>query len=655
MAYLRWRVGPYNTNLFFDHVEAEYLKMTNRAFKLMNILMSDEQQFLGSPGMLVHSSRPFRRDESDSSVWRFDGPGTHDFTTFFNAISVAKWKRYTVARDFHLHLEVRGAALRVMGTRADSFSYYSESIEGCAASVGASDDWQAVDLALPAADADVIEAFKIECEGTIFVRDAYYYANVDETEIRPVELALCTTTFKKEQFIERNIGLIKRDVLGSGDLISQHFHMHVVDNGRTLDVSEHETDGVTIHPNDNVGGAGGFARGMIEAMRQEPKATHVLLMDDDVLISPESIIRTFNLLSLVNDEYREAFVSGAMMNMDEPYLRWEEMGFMSFYGACRPVKPIGRMDVLHDVVDGEAYDIPSYMPKCEDQEQLYAAWWYCVIPMTQIERNGLPLPIFVRGDDVEYSRRCKPKFMTMNSVCIWHLSFHLRYNAAQERYQMTRNCFINQFTTNFAPLSDFVTCTKDQFELELRKFNYDDAQLILDGLEDFLKGPEWLASDEARTAFLDANKRAAKLEPLPDVARKAAKLGVDLKGMSDWMIWRDLPYSRIDSIVDRLTLNGQRFTSVFSQKGKVAVIDNLGWQDPRGKLRGVETIVSIDIPNRRGAIRHMDRKRMHDLCKRFSKAMKELASRDAELKEAYAGAKDKLTSLEFWKGYLGIE
>lgn len=40
---------------------------------------------------------------------------------------------------------------------------------------------------------------------------------------------------------------------------------------------------------------------MIEAMEQAPRATHVLLMDDDVSISPESIIRTFNLLSIVND------------------------------------------------------------------------------------------------------------------------------------------------------------------------------------------------------------------------------------------------------------------------------------------------------------------------------------------------------------------
>ena len=230
-------------------------------FKIMNVLLSDAPQFLGSPKMLCSSDRPVRRDTDDHSAWLLEGPGSHDFTTFFNAISVAKWKLYTVARDFRLHLELKGAACTVTQTRADSLSWYSERVEGTSTKVSASTTWQTVELKLTADDSDVIEGFVIDCEGDVSLRNSYYYVVVDEKDLRPVELALCTTTFKKEEFIKRNIGLVRREILGCPDLISHHFTMHVVDNGRSLEADVLSGQGIEVHPNDNAGGAGGFAAG----------------------------------------------------------------------------------------------------------------------------------------------------------------------------------------------------------------------------------------------------------------------------------------------------------------------------------------------------------------------------------------------------------
>lgn len=623
-------------------------------FKIMNVLLSDAPQFLGSPNMLCRSDRPWRRDLQEAGAWLLEGPGKHDFMTFFNAVSIQKWRQYTMAREYRLHLELKGAACTVFQTRADSFSYYSEPIEGSEVSNEASDEWRELDIELLAGEKDVITAFTIACEGDVFIRNSYYYVVVADSAIRPVELALCTTTFKKEEFITRNIGLAREQILGSYDLISKHFHMHVVDNGRTLDAEALSGDGVTVYPNDNVGGAGGFARGMIQAMEQEPRATHVLLMDDDVLIAPESIIRTFNLLSIVRDEYSEAFISGAMMNMDEPYIRWEEMGFIGFDSAFHPIKPVARMDVLHDVVDNETFDIPSYLPKCEDQEQHYAAWWYCAIPMSQIDKNGLPLPIFVRGDDAEYSRRCKPSFITMNGICIWHLSFHMRYNAAQERYQMTRNLLIDQYASDIAPLSRTSEQIAHAFYTEINKFNYDNAELVLQGIEDFLKGPEWIMQPVAQMAFMDANKHAERLRPISEMSGELAALGVDLSTMSDWNIWRDRPCSSMDRRLFDASHNGQRIVNGYIKSGKVAVIDNVGWAMPVGKIQRAETLVVVDIPNRRAAIRRRDQKRYQELCERYKRDKKQLRMRHDELKKAYVEAFPIMTSLHFWKGYLGI-
>lgn len=45
-----------------------------------------------------------------------------------------------------------------------------------------------------------------------------------------------------------------------------------MDNGRSLDVEGLSGGGVFIHPNPNVGGSGGFARGMIESNSPEGQA-----------------------------------------------------------------------------------------------------------------------------------------------------------------------------------------------------------------------------------------------------------------------------------------------------------------------------------------------------------------------------------------------
>lgn len=624
----------------------------SQTVKLANILFSNSAQFVQTPVLLCRSDRPFSEDDGS---WLLDGAGSYDFTTFFNALSLRKWRRYTVARRFWLHLELRGAASTLCLMRADTFSYDAEEVPHSEREVAASEEWASLDIELPADARDVLEAFKLTTTGRVWIRSSYYYTQVEEGQVRPIELALCTTTFKKEAYIERNIRLVREGILGSSEPIARHFQMHVVDNGRTLDAKALTGGAVTVHPNDNVGGAGGFARGMIEAMEQTPRATHVLLMDDDVLISPESIIRTYNLLSLANDEYKDGFVSGAMMSLNDPGLRWEDMGHVSADGKFQMLKPPVRMDYMVDVVNSETYVNPSHERGYEDCAACYAAWWYCVIPMTQIDRNGLPLPIFVRGDDVEYSRRCNPKFMTMNGICVWHMAFDRRYNAAQERYQMTRNCLIDQFATDIAPKTDFIAEFTRAFQLDLKKFNYKDAELTLQGFEDFLKGPEWIMQPVAQEAFMAANRNAEKLKPLEEIREDAARLGVDIDQLTRWSIDRDFQRPTSWHLGDYLSVGGNRFTPFQVQKGKTVVINAVGWAYPSGKLHGAEHIIAVDMVGRKGIIRSIDRARFQELWERHRRDMAEYNRRKDELRAAYRDARPQMTTVAFWKRYLGLD
>ena len=631
-------------------------------FKLANVLLDDMRQFHEAPRLFCHSSTTVL-PAGDDGIATLTRAGSFDFLTYFNGLSVIKWREYTIADNFHLHFEAKGAAAKYSQTHADSYDYYAQIVEGSEVDIPASEEWSSYDFDLAAAPHDVLVSFRLETEGAFEIRNAFFFTEVDESKIRNVELAVSTTTFRKESYITHNIELVRTHILESDEFISKHFRMYVIDNGRTLDIEALSGGGIAIYPNENVGGAGGFAYGMLLAQEQED-VTHILLMDDDVEMSPESFIRTFSILSLVNDKYSEAFLSGAMMDYDLPDSRWEDLGYMTSAGVCRAVKPTRVMTELHDVIMDESFlpDFASY----PDLAQMYAAWWYCCIPLAQIRRNGMPLPIFVRYDDIEYGQRCAPKFMTMNGICVWHLNFHMRYNEAVERYQTSRNGLITQFTTGVSPQSNFLTEITHSFRIELIKFNYTGAELLLEGFEDFMKGPDFIAArGVAEKTFMDANRKKEKLVPIEVIRDEAIALtGRDILLMGHDEIERDIPYTgrQHNPIfmmgyrrIVRDTLNGQLFGKIKPAIGDTAIIEAYGWVYVVGRLAGVDHIVAIDVPNRKGTIRHRDPERAKALWKRFTDDLKTFNKEKGRLQEEYAAARPRLTSLEFWREYLGLD
>lgn len=639
-------------------------------YRLANVLLEDTRYFHEAPTLYVRTNT-FLSPAKSAGAWRIEA-GTTDFTTFFNALSVSKWRTYTVADEFSLHLELRGAACSYVQTHADKISLEAAELASTRREIPASKGWVALDIPLEVANADILVGFVLTTSGPVEIRSSYYQAEVAQGDIRPQELAIATTTFRKEDYVQRNIELVRSQILASSQRVASHLTMHVMDNGRTLDAEALSGGGIFVHPNDNVGGAGGFARGMIEAMEQEVPATHVLLMDDDVEVSPESIIRTYNLLSIVRDEWADAFVAGGMMSWDRPDLLWEDGGYMAADGTCDFIKghrgdfigprDFARMSAFQGIVANESYkpNVRSH----PDFLQRYAAWWYCCIPTTTIAREGLPLPLFVRYDDVEYGLRCKPKFMTMNGICIWHMDFSLRYNAAVEHYQTTRNSFIIQATTGVAKLSNFEGQLRERLMHELTKFNYTDAELILDGFEDFLKGPGFFAAKgKAEETYLAANRRREQLIPYDELREKAlAEIGVDIADYDNTDLRDNYPLgltmherpfrvSRMQTF--EKSINGQLFGRLKQYAGTYAVIKaDATW--PFGTIYGVDTIVAIDAPSRRGTIRHRDNKRCRQIWKRLLDDLHEYHANKKEIEAMYRQARTLLTSLDFWKDYLSM-
>lgn len=621
------------------------------SMKFANILLETNPRSVAYPALYCRSDHPVIFNEAQGE-WEMYGAGTFDFSTYFNSLSVRKLKQFTKAKSFTLHLELKGAACEVQQTMGDAFAHDPIEVEGVHRGLSASRQWQSVDMPLTITDDMVIVGFIIKTEGSVDIRNSYYELEIDG-DLNDVELVLSTTTFKKEAFIERNIGLVKEQIVESADPIAKHFHMYVMDNGRTLDAEKLTSDRITVIPNDNVGGAGGFTRGMITAMEQDPKATNILLMDDDVAVSPESIKRTYNLLRILKEEHREDMISGAMLNYEVGEDQWEDIGNMTPQGTFAGCKPGMRLTLFEDLVYNE-----MFTPTKWQRNNMYAAWWYCCIPISVIEKNGLPLPVFVRCDDAEYGIRCKTGFITMNSLCVWHMSFFERYNAAVERYQTTRNTMIAQATCGMAPDADFMKELHNNIRLELKKFGYANAELCLDAFEDFLKGPEFIKKPgQSEKSFMAANRNKEQLvdfETLQSRADQDPELaGFSIKNVDRQLIDGDKSRSLAERLEDLITDNNQRY--IKKDGAGYAVIPLQGWLYPAGAIRGKHKLVVLDWYNRKGTIRTKDVQRYQKIKKRYMRDLKYYKANINRLRKEYAAARVELTSVEYWKNYLKMD
>lgn len=547
--------------------------------------------------------------------------------TYFGSLSSEKWKRYTFANRFFLVLNISGKF------EVTLFGHYIENKKIEKEFLGRYyyECEELTELVIPYPDSfkSQIIAFSIESESKLKVGDAYYSADLESDIHNNPYISLNTTTFKKEEYIKRNIELLRSQLFDCHEF-KDKFTWHIVDNGNTLDVGEF--DNISIIHNKNTGGAGGFARGMIDSLRQEKKPSHVLLMDDDVNVSPESFKRLYRLLDLLRPEYKDYFVSGAMLNMDAPNIQHESTGTLED-GYCRPLNSGRNLALWDQILFNEQID--------DKTEYRYAAWWFCCIPTTIASLDNLPLPVFVRGDDMEYSIRNHAKFITMNGISIWHMNFGGKYNAAMECYQAKRNELI-VFSTRpeLSSISSFDKI-EEYFWQSMYKFDYVSASFYADAVEDYLKGPEWFSEVDL---FNEINKRRKEDYKKEIITEKVNRM----VNYDTLYINKKVP--RLKKLIYDYTYNGQARIPEFFCKG-IGIIPYNGAYYPEKQLLTKENY-AIDPINGLYIILKKDRRRFNSLKKRWMTVKKQYITNKEDLTKRYTEYEQYITNDKFWNKYL---
>lgn len=341
-----------------------------------------------------------------------------DFTTYFNSLSLKKWKRYTTIKALQLALQLEGHFQVTFHLHDEKGSVRHSSVETESSYFTYSMEAEELN--------GVLLGFSLHC-----MSDAGQYIggqwNGEFTQWEDKKIGISITTFKREKYVKRTMNLLH-------DFQKDHpwLSVLVVDNGSTLEEMQGERFHI-IH-NRNFGGSGGFTRGMIEYVEQG-SVDYVLLMDDDIVLETSALERTFSLLSGLKEECRDSFLSGAMLSLEKPCIQYENTarwGKIRLHGEGKNLNLVNASNLVQN-------------EKVPSQKNRYGAWWYCAIPVHRIQEIGYPLPIFVKGDDMEYGIRNHREVLSMNGIGVWHQSFQSKMSPVVNYYSDRNMLIINNY------------------------------------------------------------------------------------------------------------------------------------------------------------------------------------------------------------------
>lgn len=410
--------------------------------------------------------------------------GTVIFNTYFNAFSVEKWLKYTRIPNLCFEFTGKGDIIvriwnEFLGERGkNEKNLIAEHIQTQQEKLK-----NRINIPLDRCQYGIIY-IEIENKGNDngeFI-SGEFLTTADENNA--VELTLDICTYKRETYLYHNLKILKEKLWDNPQSVLYHkFHVIIVDNGCTVSTESLE-EWITVYPNKNAGGTAGFTRGMLEAL-DKGTFTHILLMDDDVEIKPSALEKTYVLLTLLKEEYKDSIIGGAMLRRDFGFIQQESGGR---FQDNRIISGHAGVDLrkAENVILNE-----------KDERPDYNAWWYCCIPVSMIQQKGLPLPLFIHYDDVEYGIRFQCEIILMNGICVWHEAFENKRPSVNEYYDIRNALIVNSiYNDNFGKWQIFkILCRR--MLTNLFRYRYRDICLNMRALEDFLSGPEWLMNQDA--------------------------------------------------------------------------------------------------------------------------------------------------------------
>jgi len=568
------------------------------------------------------------------------------FASYFNAFPASYWKRWTTVETVTLHLKVRGAGrVEVYRSKPNGDLVH---LKGTA--VHAEDEWQTLefDVALTPFEDGGWLWFDVFTENIpIDITDACW---LSDKPLPKKKMAIGTTTFSRlDDCVAALLSL--GDDQAVLDVVSK---VYVADQGPKK-MRSHERygeltaalgDRLEVIEQGNLGGAGGFTRALYESVEHTKPGTvdQILLMDDDIAIETDSILRS-NMFARACA--KPVIVGSQMLNL-QAKARLHTMGEVVDLASCVwRAAPGAKSD--HDF---GAYPLRESPELHRRIDSTYNGWWMCLFPREVVEQTGLPLPLFIKCDDAEYSLRALARdipTVTLPGSAVWHEPWTDKNDTKDwTAYFHLRNRLI--MAALHSPYDLRKTLLLQGARVAVRRLfsmEYSTAALENKALEDFMAGPDRLF--ESLSNGLPEIQRLRKEYTDAQFAPSAREFPPPSFDMvkAEQMLHPPVNPARIALRAGKALVHNLRSPeSSAVERPQVNISANSALWFLLGNLD------SATVSNADGsgvAFRRRDPKVFRELAARTAHNYKRLIAEWPKLVEQYRAAVPELTSVESWR------
>lgn len=411
--------------------------------------------------------------------------------TFFNAFPASYWRRWTAVKTVRFTVSIVGnAKISVFRSTGRGLIYpvAERTVQTGDSAVSVCVDVPMVGLM----DGGYCWFDAESLDGPVTVADAAWAVpRSARTAEHDTSMSIAITTFNRAAYCMNQL----RAIAGSSALRKRLDTVYCTDQGSDLvceqegftEISADLGQQLTYIQQANLGGSGGFSRGMYETVKAGD-SDFVLLLDDDAVSEPESILRSIQFSDYT---IRPVLVGGGMFHLDNRtmlYTQGERINPQRMW-----MYPSKSMGYNHDFSVEPLRDSPDRHQRIDED---FNGWWMCLIPVAVMRKIGLSLPVFIKFDDIEYGLRAgKAGFPTvcLPGVAVWHQAWHDKDPARSwEEYFTERNRWIAALLTypDTPPRMLLETLYGDA-SLGLR-FVYSAMALHHMALKDIMRGPQYL-------------------------------------------------------------------------------------------------------------------------------------------------------------------
>lgn len=463
---------------------------------------------------------------------------------------------------------------------------------------------------------------QIECNGHIDLKSVSWRAV--SREQRKVKLGVVICNHKNEANVKKNI----EQLVASRSWEEEQPVVILVNNGAAMDESWFPRERFYKFDQENLGGSGGFGRGIYEIVYGSVNSlgvTHVLLMDDDVLFYPEVISRA---IAFHSKSHRPVIIGGAMLKLEDPTWLHETGSY---------VKSTHRIGTATDIPAGPLAETGALDFLGRAVEYDYNAWWFCSFPIDAVRTVGLPLPVFIHGDDIDYGIRLKSHGYSIycpGGIAIWHQCFENKH-LTWIRYFDFRNALIRLTLCFDNTPKILIRQLKHVCKRAVIRNDYGAYIMALKAFEDFCRGPDILLEK-------DFESLVTRLDHLYHQYSHAESTG--RYKLADTVL-RPQKTNNISRLLKYLTTN-MHATPVPSFRHFETENSRFHWAD-------VPCFSDITVSLKNGEKVHYrrDLKKYKILKKRLQIAVRTPTAELGRVMSAWQGIRETLHSEDFWKRY----